>query len=122
MGKVVVSVLAGVILLAGVSQLFAGEPRHNPCAAEAAAFCTDVQPGGGTMIACLRQHDKELSQGCKEYLSGLREKGRDFVRGCRGDIGKFCRGMKPGGGMLLKCLKEHEAELSEGCRVYFTNQ
>jgi hypothetical protein len=32
------------------------------------------------------------------------------------DVEQFCTGMRPGGGRLLKCLKQNEAKLSEGCR------
>ncbi|MBI3542455.1 MAG: hypothetical protein HY075_04170 [Deltaproteobacteria bacterium] len=36
---------------------------------------------------------------------------------CRGDAEKLCKGVEPGGGQLVKCLKDHEADLSEGCKI-----
>ncbi|MBA4389965.1 MAG: hypothetical protein C0399_03405 [Syntrophus sp. (in: bacteria)] len=33
------------------------------------------------------------------------------------DIEKFCKGMTRGDGRIMKCLKEHESELSPECKV-----
>lgn len=35
---------------------------------------------------------------------------------CAGDVEKFCKGVKPGGGRILRCLKEHDADLSAACK------
>jgi len=34
---------------------------------------------------------------------------------CKADAERLCAGIKPGGGALKKCLKEHENEVSIGC-------
>ena len=34
---------------------------------------------------------------------------------CAADIAKLCQDVKPGGGRLAECLKEHEKELSPAC-------
>ena len=36
------------------------------CAADAKKFCSGVQPGGGRVVACLKEHKDELSDGCKK--------------------------------------------------------
>jgi len=36
---------------------------------------------------------------------------------CKTDIDKFCAGVSPGGGALVKCLREHESELSAECKA-----
>jgi hypothetical protein len=36
------------------------------CAEDAQKFCAGVQPGGGRIIACLRQHKDSLSSQCKQ--------------------------------------------------------
>ena len=35
---------------------------------------------------------------------------------CKGDIEKFCKGVEPGKGHLMKCLKGHDNMLSQGCK------
>ena len=34
---------------------------------------------------------------------------------CKPDIAKFCKDVKPGGGAVHDCLKQHAAELSPAC-------
>jgi len=34
---------------------------------------------------------------------------------CKADAARLCAGIKPGGGALKNCLKEHENEVSIGC-------
>ena len=36
------------------------------CAADAQKFCAGVQPGGGRIVACLKEHKDSLSDGCKQ--------------------------------------------------------
>jgi hypothetical protein len=35
---------------------------------------------------------------------------------CSADMAKFCKDVKPGGGKKMKCLKEHESDLSDACK------
>jgi hypothetical protein len=35
---------------------------------------------------------------------------------CRGDFGKFCKGVQPGGGRVIACLSKYEDKLSDDCR------
>jgi hypothetical protein len=34
---------------------------------------------------------------------------------CKSDIERLCKGIKPGGGRLIQCLKTHKEEMSVGC-------
>ena len=36
---------------------------------------------------------------------------------CTAEIDKFCKDVKPGEGRLIKCLREHDADLSDACRA-----
>ncbi len=48
---------------------------------------------------------------------GGKDKKARALSACKADLEKFCKDVKPGGGRLIKCLKAHEAELSEGCKA-----
>jgi hypothetical protein len=42
-----------------------------------------------------------------------------FAKGepCNAEINKFCKDVKPGEARLIKCLREHDADLSGACRA-----
>ncbi len=48
------------------------EAVRQACQPDVQSFCSDVTPGHGAIIKCLRQHKGELSQTCKEQLHKLR--------------------------------------------------
>jgi len=93
-------------------------PRDGgPCKADIEKFCKDVKPGEGRIMKCLKEHDAELSEACKnrgEKMKAAMEKAQDA---CQADIETFCKDVKPGQGRIMKCLKEHDAELSEPCKA-----
>jgi len=78
------------------------EKGKGPCAVDAAKFCKDVKPGEGRVKACLKEHEKELSEACRDRQARSGEK-RARKRGgkeggtCMGAYGKgFTRGFKSG--------------------------
>jgi hypothetical protein len=107
---------AAVIGLAlwAATNVFAQGP--GPCAEDAAKFCKDVQPGGGRMARCLKEHESELSGACKEHIVQMKQRGRELHESCQDDVMKLCKDVKPGGGRILQCLKEHQDELSPECK------
>ena len=44
------------------------------CKADAERICPGVAPGGGKIIACLKQHKDEVSIGCAKALKALKAK------------------------------------------------
>jgi arylformamidase len=42
------------------------------------------------------------------------------LKACRADFRAYCAGTLPGGGRVVRCLADHEAELSNGCRMALT--
>jgi hypothetical protein len=49
-------------------------------------------------------------------VAKVKEKAREAKEACHDDVMKFCKDVQPGGGRILKCLKEHENELSPECQ------
>jgi hypothetical protein len=39
------------------------------CDTDIQKFCPSVQPGGGRILACLKQHKDEVSDGCKQAVT-----------------------------------------------------
>jgi len=81
------------------------EKGKGPCAADAAKFCKDVKPGEGRVAACLKEHEAELSQACKDRKALAGEKrgkrgeraGRGGANGCMREYGKgYSSGFKSG--------------------------
>ncbi|MGA7593629.1 MAG: cysteine rich repeat-containing protein [Gallionella sp.] len=109
------AVLAGVFCLA-IATGAGAKPAAGPCAADAAKLCQGMQPGGGQVGKCLRQHAGELSPECKDSIAKIKAKAKSFREACGADARKFCRDEKRGGGRIMKCLASHQDELAPDCR------
>src|SRR5208282_1215677 len=60
-----------VLALTAVQSVLADDPSglaavRNACTADAQKFCAGVAPGGGRIIACLKEHKDSLSDPCKQ--------------------------------------------------------
>jgi hypothetical protein len=52
----------------GPSQQAVAEARAA-CDTDIQKFCPTVQPGGGRILACLKQHKDQVSDGCKQAVT-----------------------------------------------------
>ena len=95
-------------------------PGKGPCRSDVEKFCKGIKPGGGRIWACLKSHEAEISQPCKDQMAKGREKMKGFINACKEDRQKFCKDVRPGEGRIIACLKNHEPELSETCKAFFT--
>jgi len=124
MKKFVITIISLAVIIFGVSISAQTQEtsKTDPCSADIQQLCKDIQPGGGRIAACLKEHNQELSQACKGHIANLEGNIRLFAKACKGDIQKYCKGIKPGGGRLIFCLKDHEPDLSDACRTLLTKQ
>jgi len=53
-------------------QAAAGASVKEACASDLKTYVPDVQPGGGRIVACLRQNADKLSPGCKSALTAAK--------------------------------------------------
>lgn len=51
-------------------------PGAQACRQDAQQFCKGVQPGGGRIVNCLLEHQKDLSDACYDTLSKRKQGGR----------------------------------------------
>lgn len=45
----------------------------------------------------------------------------DMLKPCQEDVRKYCAKVKPGRGRMSRCLKEHDADLSQACKAHLEN-
>jgi hypothetical protein len=48
-------------------------PMQGACASDVKTLCGSVEPGGGHIRECMKEHRAELSAGCKEALAERRQ-------------------------------------------------
>ncbi len=92
------------------------------CQSEMDAYCSQVTPGGGRVLACFYAHQDKLSGRCEYALYDTAALLEQFAaattylaKACRDDLHKFCSEVKIGEGRVGMCLLEHKPEVSEGC-------
>ena len=88
---VVLAVVAGGMLEPQSSYAQAGSPQaladaRAVCASDMQKLCAGVQPGGGRIVACLKQHQAEVSDGCKLAIAKAMQ-GSQGGAGAGGDAG-----------------------------------
>ncbi len=117
-----VAVIAGTILMAAATGAWA-QQKAGPCVDDVAKLCQGVKPGGGNILNCLNGHTNELSPACKDNMAKInsaivkmKAKAEEFVAACNTDVTSLCKGVKPGEGRLVMCLKQNESKLSPACK------
>jgi hypothetical protein len=93
------------------------------CERELVAFCKDVTPGEGRVLACLYAHEDKLSA---KYEYALFDAAAQLERAvsaltymaneCGGDLEKFCTDVLAGEGRLLNCLNKNASQVSIRCK------
>lgn len=68
------AILCTLCLLAAASSAPAQQPTNGQalkqaCQTDYKTLCSGVQPGGGRVVACLKQNADKLSPGCKQALT-----------------------------------------------------
>jgi hypothetical protein len=109
--------LAAMALALAAPASAAEKVAEKACKADAQKFCKDIPPGEGRVAACMKSHEAELSQGCKDQIAAMKEKMKEFAQACKPDAEKLCKGIPHGKGRILSCLASHEADLSPACRA-----
>ncbi len=115
LGLIIAALLAAPVMASAAGP--GRGPGNGPCAEDAAKFCKEVQPGGGRILNCMKEHENDLSPACKQHIAQVKERVKEAQAACQDDVMRFCQDVKPGGGRIIRCLKEHESELSPDCKA-----
>lgn len=75
----VVALAVALALPAGLVFADTQEPQNHPrpCQDDVQKFCSQVAPGSGDVVRCLKDHEQKLSGSCKAALDRtVRRRGR----------------------------------------------
>lgn len=99
-------------------------PLAEACREDVGKYCQNIEPGGGRIIACLRQNREKLQPACRrEELRQSTTAAADIRlrpklhKLCGVEIAVFCKDVKPGSGRVMQCLQEHlgQTEFGDEC-------
>ncbi len=93
----------------------------DPCGEDVVRLCPGVKPGEGRVVGCLRKHESELGEACRERVQAQVERARRFVQefgqACKPDVDRWCPAIDPGQGRVLGCLGQHLPDLTGPCQA-----
>jgi hypothetical protein len=118
------ALLLAITIAAGAAACAKRTPSGlEPCSGELETLCSKVDPGAGRLLACLGEHDAELSPACRQRVT-LLSPPKDSTpmrpqaqQACRMDMQVHCSGVEPGGGRLKQCLLASGQRLSPPCKA-----
>ena len=100
-----------VTVAATSSVVLAQQGLVAACGPDMQAQCAGNSSAEGRR-ACIKTHYKDFSLPCQLALVKVRAVGK----ACRADVKKNCAGIKPGGGRIETCMKDHFADMSDPCK------
>ncbi len=119
MNKMKLIAVMGALSLFSTAGVFANE-NEGACRDDAKRLCADVKPGDGAIHDCMKSHEKDLSQGCKDKMANkmkhFEEKKQEIEVACQADIKQYCANVTPGEGREFACLKSYGDKISAGCK------
>jgi len=112
---------AYLLVIGGLSMVLPAQAEEKEgsgtCRADVQKLCKGIHPGGGRIAACLKQHEAEISPGCREQMAEASKEIKEFAKACKADAETLCKGVQPGRGRIMRCLAEHKDKLSADCRT-----
>lgn len=117
------AVIVTAASMAAAGAALGAEPTvREACSADFAKFCAGQDAHSDTGRACVREHRGDFSQPCRTAMQARRTEMMDKIKdACGTDIAKFCTGGAQPGEGPGHCLRDHQAELSDGCKAAFPN-
>lgn len=88
----------------------------SPCRDDVVQYCGEVERGEGRVASCIAENQDKFSAECQASMRKAREDVEALMVACKDDRERYCSGVKPGRGQILRCMREHRDELSAACR------
>ena len=92
---------------------------QGACKQDRERLCPEAR-GGSEIFHCMKEHEDEISQTCREQIERRREhleaRLKSIQEACEEDVQRHCEQVEPGDRRVLQCLRQHESELSQACR------
>jgi len=118
--------ISSLLMLFGMNgTLFAQDPVETVvegCAPEIEAYCSQVSPGEGRMLACFYAHEDKLSGKCQYALYEASVQLEQAVTAlnylatsCQNDIVTLCAEVEAGEGRIMDCLASQGDAVSDAC-------
>jgi len=92
------------------------------CEEELTAYCSNVTPGEGRILACMYAHEDKLSGKCEFALYDAAAQLERFVGAltyvaneCDADLDTHCAAVEAGEGRLAECLLDNKSKLQKRC-------
>ena len=92
------------------------------CQPDIEAYCSQVTPGEGRLLACFVAHEDKISGACEWAVYEVMDALNDYVDAiayladaCWDDLVEFCGDVEMGEGRVGTCLLEHSDAVSDEC-------
>jgi len=108
MKKIVIVAAAMMLCVPAAS----AQSARGACAADIKKHCSDVEPGGGRIVGCIKDHMKDFSEPCQTRLGRVAA----TAKACSADVKEHCKDTRRGLGRIARCLKSALADLSDACK------
>jgi hypothetical protein len=106
-----IAAVSFLTIAATSSMVLAQQGPIAACAPDIQAQCAG-HSGVEGRAACIKTRFKDFSLPCQLAMVKTRVVGK----ACRADIKMNCAGIKPGGGRIETCIKDHFADMSDACK------
>jgi hypothetical protein len=116
---------AGLLCIGLMSGAGASAADKDACSDDVAKFCQNIEPGTIALMDCLEKHENELTDACKAQEMSMdrarverRERlgeWKQFRQACQKDMAMFCNDAVAAHGGMIKCLNDHQKEISVSC-------
>jgi hypothetical protein len=94
------------------------EDADGACTQDASRLCANVGAGRAATTQCLKEHEEDLSAGCRALLAEPQQRRADAGEACGDDAARVCPDVQPGRNNtgMLHCLRANAGSLSDDCR------